>query len=340
MTARAAGRGAPTLESVARRAGVSRATAGRVLAGSTTLGGQARDAVLRAAAELTYVTNRAARSLMTRRSDSVAFVVGEPEERFFGDPHFSLVLRGAQAAAAEHDVQLVFTVLTGDAERERFERYALGGHVDGVILVSLHGDDPLPRRLHEAGVPVILAGRPFTPVEGLAYVDADNVGGARSAVALLADRGRRRIAAITGPLDMPAAIDRGAGYAAELAARGLRSHGAVDGDFSVDGGRRAMRALLAAEPGLDAVFVANDLMALGAVAAIAESGRSVPGDVAVVGFDDTPLAAAAHPAITTVRQPTVAMGAALASRLLAGISGGGPQVPVVLPIELVVRDTV
>ena len=111
---------APTLESVAARAGVSRATAGRVLAGSPRVSDHARDAVLRAAAELSYVTNRAARSLMTRRSDSIAFVVAEPEETFFADPFFSLVLRGVHAAVAAHDVQLVFAVLTDDAERERF----------------------------------------------------------------------------------------------------------------------------------------------------------------------------------------------------------------------------
>ena len=135
---------APTLESVAAVAGVSRATAGRVLQGSTTVGDDAREAVLRAADELGYVTNRAARALMTRRSGSVAFVVAEPEERFFADPHFALVLRGAHAAVAEHDVQLVFSIVHGDAERERFERFARAGHLDGVILVSLHGDHPLP----------------------------------------------------------------------------------------------------------------------------------------------------------------------------------------------------
>src|SRR3954470_5930119 len=117
--ARPAGR-APTLESVAERAGVSRATAGRVLSGATTVGDQAREAVLQAAAELSYVTNRAARSLMTRRSDSIAFVVAEQEERFFADPFFSLVLRGVHAAVAAHDVQVVFAVLSTAAERERF----------------------------------------------------------------------------------------------------------------------------------------------------------------------------------------------------------------------------
>jgi DNA-binding LacI/PurR family transcriptional regulator len=339
VTTRPAGRGAPTLESVAALAGVSRATAGRVLAGSTSVGEQAREAVLRAAAELSYVTNRAARSLMTRRSDSIAFVVGESEERFFADPHFALVLRGAHAALAAHDVQLVFSVLSSDADRERFERFARGGHIDGAILVSLHGDDPLPRRLRDAGVPVVLSGRPFRPVDGLAYVDADNVGGARAAVDLLAGRGRERIATITGPLDMTAALDRRDGFHEALAAHGLRDHGTVDGDFSVAGGRRAMEELLSAEPELDAVFAANDLMALGAMQALAERGRRIPQDVAVVGFDDSPLAASVHPALTTVRQPIVAMGEAMTTLLMALIEDGGPPDPVVMPTEIVQRDT-
>ena len=339
MGARPEARAAPTLEAVAALAGVSRATAGRVLAGSPTVRAAAREAVLRAAAELSYVTNRAARSLMTRRSDSVAFVVGESDERFFADPHFALVLRGAHAALAGHDVQLVFSILASGADRDRFERFARGGHLDGVILLSLHGDDPLPARLISAGLPVVLLGRPFSPVPGLAYVDADNVGGARSAVDLLVGRGRTRLATITGPQDMTVALDRRNGFEARLAENGLRSLGAVDGDFSFEGGRDAMRALLTTAPQLDGVFVANDLMALGALHALADAGRAVPGDVAVIGFDDSPLAASAHPAITTVRQPIVAMGEALAVQLLTGIEDGAAPAPVVMDTEIVVRES-
>ncbi len=327
------------MESVAARAGVSRATAGRVLAGATTVTESSREAVLRAAAELSYVTNRAARSLMTRRSDSLAFVVAEPEERFFGDPHFAMVLRGVHATVAAHDVQVVFTILTTDDERDRFERFAMGRHADGVIVCSLHGDDPLPRRLHEARIPVILHGRPYSPIPGLPYVDADNVGGARSAVALLAERGRTRIATISGPLDMPAAIDRLDGFDAELAARGMRSHGTVGGDFSLESGRHAMRELLARAPDVDAVFAGNDLMALGALGALAEAGRAVPGDVALVGFDDSPLGASAHPGLTTVRQPIVDAGVQLAASLLAMIETGEPSPPLVMPTAMVERGT-
>jgi DNA-binding LacI/PurR family transcriptional regulator len=331
-------RAAPTLESVAALAGVSRATAGRVLAGSTKVTEQSREAVQRAAEALGYVTNRAARALMTRRSGSIAFVVAEPEERFFNDPHFSLVLRGAHAAVAEQDVQLVFSIVHLDAERQRFERFARAGHLDGAILVSLHGDHPLPRALQAAGIPVVLLGRPLVPVDGVSYVSSDNVGGGRLAAARLADSGRTRLATITGPHDMTAALDREHGFLGELAARGMTGI-AVAGDFSMESGRQAMTELLAMHPDVDGVFVASDLMALGAFVAITDSGRSIPDDVAVVGFDDSPFADTARPRLTTIRQPVLDMGAALAMRLLRTIEEGAALDPLLIPAELVARDS-
>ena len=332
---------APTLESVAARAGVSRATAGRVLAGSPRVSDHARDAVLRAAAELSYVTNRAARSLMTRRSDSIAFVVAEPEERFFADPFFSLVLRGVHAAVAAHDVQLVFAVLTDDAERERFARFARGGHVDGVAFVSLHGADPLPRELQDAGVPVMLQGRPLGTARDepapVGYVDADNHGGARAATRLLAEAGRtpdrhRHRAARHGrrrrPLRrVPLRARRTRPGAGRRRPRRLLRRRRTAGDAT----------LLDAEPLLDGVVVANDLMALGALQALNERGRRVPDDVALVGFDDIPLAGAAAPPLTTVRQPMAEMGRAIATALLEMVGDRSPRPPLVLPTEIVRR---
>jgi len=334
-------RSAPTLESVAALAGVSRATAGRVLAGSTTVAEGSREAVQRAVQELGYVTNRAARALMTRRSGSIAFVVAEPEERFFADPHFAQLLRGAHAVVAEHDVQLVFSVVHDLAEQARFERFARAGHLDGAILVSLHGDHPLPRALHAAGIPVMLLGRPLVPVPGVGHVDGDNVGGGRLAAARLADIGRTRLATITGSRDMTAALDRERGFLDELAGRGMRGT-TVAGDFTVDGGRRAMAQLLAERPDVDGVFAASDLMALGAYQAISDSGRTVPDDVAIVGHDDAPVAATVRPALTTVRQPVVDMGAALATLLLRAVAEGPTedvQEPTVVPTELIVRES-
>ncbi len=335
---------APTLESVAARAGVSRATAGRVLAGSPRVSEQARAAVLAAADELAYVTNQAARSLVTRRSDSVAFVVVEPEERFFGDPFFSLVLRGVHAALAKEGSQVLFVILTDQQDRDRFERFARGGHLDGAIFVSLHGPDPLPERLARSGMPVVLSGRPYEAASTLPYVSTDNTGGAQLATTTLLERGCRRVVSIAGPADMTPGLDRLEGYRRALGRHGMRprQRDAVHGDFSLESGRAAMVKLLAQVPDLDGVFVANDLMAMGALQALTAAGRRVPDDVAVVGFDDIPLAASSQPSLTTVRQQMDVLGQEMARLLLHRIGAEPDAVPpgsVVVPAVLVRRDT-
>jgi DNA-binding LacI/PurR family transcriptional regulator len=152
---------AATLDAVAARAGVSRATASRVLTGSPKVSESARVAVMTAADELSYVANPAARSLAKRRSDSIAFVVVESEDRLFTDPFFAAALRGVQGVLAERELQLLFVVVANERDAERFLRFASQGHVDGAILLSVHGEDPLPNRLRERGVRVVLSGRPY-----------------------------------------------------------------------------------------------------------------------------------------------------------------------------------
>lgn len=334
-------RRAPTLEVVAARAGVSRGTASRVLTGSPKVSPQAREAVLRAAAELDYTPNRAARALVTRRSDSVAFVVSEGEDKAFSDPFFVHLLRGAQAEVARAGLQLVFIVASGDEDAHRLERYAGGGHLDGVVLVSLHGRDRLPNRLERIGIPVVLSGRPWVDDGTIHYVDADNTGGAAQAVRLLVERGCRRIATIAGPQDMSAACDRLAGYRSALreAGRRPRARDVVIGDFSPSGGAVAMRQLLAEAPDIDAVFAANDLMAVGAMQVAIEAGRRIPDDLAVVGFDDVPTALIGPMELTTVRQPIGDMGARMAQILLDRIEGRTAPRMTILETELVRRET-
>jgi DNA-binding LacI/PurR family transcriptional regulator len=329
----------PTLEIVAARAGVSRATASRVLRGSSNVSAAARDAVLRAADEMAYTVNRAARSLVTRRSDSIAFLVAENEERMFGDPYFLAVLRGAQAEAAASGMQLVFAIASTAAEAQQFIHFVSGGHVDGVLLVSMHGDDLLAQRLEHVGVPTVLNGRPFRGDTGLFSVDADNVSGSRAATELLLAGGASKVATITGPLDMCAGQDRLAGYRQALRDAGLAFHEswAAAGDFTVEGGASAMSALLAAEPALDGVFVASDLMALGAMRTLAEQGRRVPDDVAVIGFDDLREAQHTAPPLSTIRQPLDQLGRTMTRVLLARIGGDEVAQRTVLPIELVRR---
>lgn len=331
----------PTLEEVAARAGVSRATASRVLRGASNVSEQARTAVERAASEIAYAPNRAARALVTGRSDSVAFLVAETEDRLFSDPFFLGMLRGAQSVIAEAGLQLVFTVSSSVAEHKRFVHYAAGGHVDGVLVLSLPGQDQLPQQLEVHQVPTVLSGRPLLDPAGVCFVDSDNLGGAAMATEYLIAAGRRRIATITGPLDMSAGQDRLAGYRQALRAAGRPDPDSLiaHGNFSVASGQAAMAELLVAEPGLDAVFAASDLTAIGAMRAIAAAGRRVFADVAVIGFGDIGEAQLAHPALTTVRQPITELGRTMATRLLQRIAGAEVQLQTVLPVELVRRET-
>ena len=346
----------PTLEQVAALAGVSRATVSRVVNGSPRVSPAVRAQVERAVAKLGYVPNRAARSLVTRRGDSVALVVSEPHARFFSEPFFAGMVRGVSAALAETGVQLLLLIAQDLPDRGRLERYVVGGHVDGVLLASLHADDPLPATLERAGVPAVLVGRPTgrggpedcrggPPVgrggPGASYVDADNRGGARMAVDHLAALGRRRIAIITGGLDMGVGVDRLVGYRDGLAAAGLGGRGGEleeAGDFTEEGGAAAMTRLLA-RPGrpVDAVFAVSDLMAAGALRALRAAGRRVPDDVAVVGFEDSAVARYAQPPLTTVRQPIEEMGRQATRLLLAKVAGQAGGMHLVLDVELVVR---
>jgi DNA-binding LacI/PurR family transcriptional regulator len=223
----------PTLEKVAVRAGVSRATVSRVVNGNPNVSESIRSAVMRAVDELGYLPNPAARSLVTRRTDSVALVISEPSARIFSDdPFFAGVIRGVSLELEAAGRQLVLMMTEAGADHARIERYVAGGHVDGVMLVSLHGTDPLPGSLARLGLPVVCGGRPLSRV-ALPYTDCDNRGGAEAAVRHLIGLGRRRVATIAGPPDMNAGIDRLSGYRAALRGTDRRSLVAV-GDFTQD----------------------------------------------------------------------------------------------------------
>lgn len=336
----------PTLEAVAARAGVSRATVSRVVNGGDGVREPLVQRVRRAVEELGYVPNQAARSLVTKRHDAVAVVVAEPETRVFADPFFGLQLRGISKELTAHDNQLVLLLTEGRDDHARVARYLAGGHVDGALVFSLHLDDPLPGLIQGAGVPTVFGGRPgwSDGTRSAVYVDSDNRGGARTAVRHLAGLGRRRIAHITGALDQTSAVDRLDGYRDVMGDADPEL--VVESDFTAAGGERAMRELLDRRPDVDAVFAANDLAASGALRVLRERGRRVPGDVAVIGFDDMlPVAEHTDPPLTTVRQDIEEMGRLMARLLLRGPGHRRPGEPgadggpagVVLPTTLVRR---
>lgn len=333
----------PTLEQVAALAGVGRGTASRVINGSPSVAPQTRDAVMKAVAELGYVPNQAARSLVTRRTGAIALVISEPEERLFSEPFFAGVVRGISKVMDERDRQLVLVLVHGPAERrDQPAAYLSPQHVDGALLLSQHEGDDLPQQLRERGLTLVFGGRPPGGGDG-AWVDVDNVGGARAAVEHLLSRGRSVVATIAGPTDMQAGHDRLQGYREALDAAGASYDPALveTGDFTELGGWHAMRRLLDRRPDLDAAFVASDPMALGALRALREAGRTVPESVAVVGFDDSPMAAVSDPPLTTVNQPVERLGREVAEMLLDHLADPDGHEPrsIVLPTSLVARGS-
>ncbi|MGW5053821.1 LacI family DNA-binding transcriptional regulator [Actinokineospora sp. NPDC004072] len=326
-----------TLEEVARAAGVSRSTVSRVINDLPGVSKRAREAVAAAITSLRYVPNQAARNLVTRRTDSIAVVVSEKGDQVFGDPFFAGVLRGVSAGLGNSRKQLVLLMSHDDTDRDTLESYLCSGHVDGAIVVSLHGNDLLPRRLVDAGLPVVLVGRPLAG-GSVPYVDADNLTGGLIAARHLLSLGRSRIGTIAGPDDMAVGIDRLIGWRRALGDAKRPTDAVVHSRFAIDAGARAMEELLERHPDVDAVFAAADIIAVGAMRHLRSRGVRVPEDIAVVGFDDAVLATMASPPLTTVRQPVEELGRTTTWRLLAQLAGERHLPPsILLPTELIVR---
>ena len=341
----------PSLEEVALLAGVSRATVSRVVNGSPTVDPAMKERVDVAVRELGYQPNLSARALVRNRTDTLALVVSEPDVRVFGDPFFSGIIRGVTSEAGSAGLQVVILLAQSDEDHERIERYVRSGAADGVLLISEHaGLDPLPQSMVDAGMPIVIGGRPHDETLDVLFVDNDNVHGGHLAARRLMDIGRRRIGTVAGPRDMTAGTDRLDGFRAELGERfdaGLVEHG----EFTQASGEAAADRLLATAPDLDGIFAASDLMALGAITALRRAGRRIPQDVAVVGFDDIEVAASAAPPLTTVRQQTVLQGRAMVRLLLAHTRPDLKLLPIdaipsaeglthlLLPVELVARES-
>jgi DNA-binding LacI/PurR family transcriptional regulator len=336
MTEGRSRRPGPRIEEVARVAGVSKSTVSRVINGEKYVSERSRQAVHRAIALLGYSPNHAARTLAGSRANAIALVISEQGSRVLADPFFAGVLRGVHGELAGRHVQLLL-MMNQPLDGEDQVAYLTGGHVDGALVVSLHGEDPLPRTLHDAGLPIVVGGRPLAGGT-VPFVDSDNFTGALEAVRYLVSLGREKIATIAGPRDMAVGMDRLSGWRCGLAEHGMDVTRVVHSDFTPESGALAMEDLLRKAPDLDAVFVAADIMALGAQRVLQARGYRIPDDVAVVGFDDSVLAATAVPPLTTVRQDVEQFGRTMTWRLLAELAGDEklPQ-SILLPTSLVRR---
>lgn len=325
-----------TIEEVAAAAGVSRSTVSRVVNGSTAVSPEALAAVSRAIERLNYVPNRAARSLASNQTHAIALIVPEDTTRFFGDPFFAAIVAGITGVLGNSDY-LLNLLIASDDPGDKMTSFVRNGGVDGALIVSHHTSDAFIERIADA-VPVVYGGRPVRPRPEDYVVDIDNVAAARTATRRLIEIGRTRIATISGPVTMVASVDRIQGFREALADAGLAPLAEEAGDYSEQSGAEAVRRLLeGGQP--DAIFVASDLMARGALRALRDAGIRVPEDVAIVGFDDSPVAVSTDPQLTTIRQPMYEQGERMAGVLLSLLSGGTPEHATILSTQLIVRDS-
>jgi DNA-binding LacI/PurR family transcriptional regulator len=327
----------PTLDEVAQRAGVSTGTVSRVINNAKHVSTKARLAVERAIDELGYVPNVAARSLATQRRGAVVLAISSDDPALFANLFFAQVITGVNAVIEETDLELLLVLAASERGRSRLARVLQSRGADGVMLLALRENDPLSKLAEGSGLPVVHGGRSLDRTPQW-YVDADNRGGARQAVEYLISTGRQRIGTITGALDMHAGVSRYLGFREAVVLAGLSDKRVAHGDFSEASGAAGMARLLDEDPDLDAVFAASDAMAAGALTVLRQRGRAVPEDVAVVGFNDVVTARHTQPALTTVHQPIEALGREMTRMLIRLVNGEQPT-PLILPTELVVRES-
>lgn len=328
-----------TIFDVAAEANVSRGTVSRYLNDEPYVSDVSRDAIEKAIAKVGYVRNMAARNLVTQRTRAVGLLVHEPHSVFLEDPNIGAILLGTNARLSESDYQLVCLIIGSDRDSARVAEYLRGGFVDGVVIVSAREHDPIATAIAQIGLPAVFVGHPSTASD-IPYVGIDNRTAARDITMRLIGTGRRRVGMIAAALDRDSGAERLAGFRDAL---GDDFDPSLVIDFplySRGSGVDGMRRLLEIAPDIDGVFAASDAIAAGAMDVLRESGRSVPGDVGIVGFDDSEWAVRCQPPLSTVRQPADLLGREAASLVLELIDGAEtPESGRLLPTEVRWRDS-
>jgi LacI family transcriptional regulator len=328
-----------TIIEIAKQSGVSRSTVSRVINDDPNVNSTTRQRVRSVMQKLNFQPNAAARGLAAGKTRILGLVIPMGVAALFTDPYFPQVIQGITAACNQHGYSTMLWLAEPEYERRTIQQVVSAGMIDGVIVASALTDDAVIEAVRTRQIPFVLVGR--HPIHNdITYVDVDNRMSSRDAVLHLLRLGYKRVMTIAGPQNMIGGLDRLAGYKDALKARGLLSDPKwmAEGDFSEDSGYSAMQQLLPQLP--DAVFIASDTMALGAMRALREAGKRIPDDVALVGFDDMPFAARTDPPLTTVRQPIQRAGFVAAETLFDLITeqDGAPR-RVILPTELVIRES-
>ena len=292
----------PTIEDVARLAGVGRGTVSRVINGGRNVRPAVLEAVQAAIDTLGYSVNQSARNLARGHTGSVAFVISEREERLFEDPNFGLFVRVFSRQLRAQGRHLLITTAQDEDEENFLGDYLTVGHVDGALLALTHDEEPLLARLQSNRLPLVVLGKPLGFEKAFSWVAIDDERAAFTVVSYLAGKVGGEIGTVTGPLHTSSGRERLDGYRRALGGQ-FRPGLVATGDWSLRSGREGAGQLLARHPGLRGLFVASDLMAVGAIGALREAGRRVPEDVAVVGFDNSAAATMVEPPLTTMRNP-------------------------------------
>lgn len=327
-----------TLEDIARLSDVSRSTVSRVINSDTKVKEETRQKVMKVIQSYNFQPNLAARGLATGRTNVIGVIIPAKVSVIFTDPYFPVLLQGVSSACNNRNYSVMLWLAEPEYERRMISRILHNGLVDGAVVASTLMDDPIVNSLFESHMPFILIGRP--PSMKVNYLDVDNLQAGRKATLHLLRLGYKRVATITGSQDQVAGYDRYQGYLKGLQDydRTFRPELVVEGDFTEEGGYNAMARLL--QQKTDAVFVASDMMAYGAMRAIHEANLRIPEDVAVVGFDDIPASARTTPTLTTVRQPIQHMGSKAVEVLINIIENDiKSTMEVILDTELVVRES-
>jgi DNA-binding LacI/PurR family transcriptional regulator len=332
-----------TLKDVALLAGVSVTSASMALSDSPRVAAVTKEAVRIAATKLGYVPHSAGRALRSQRVSAIAVVLPHSSQHVFSHPTLTDLLDGVVSVAADNDLSTILsTSRTEEDEASAYRRFMNGREADGIVVASAAVADANVIGLARSGYPIVIVGRAPHVARATAVSLDDCHGGEVATRHLLDVHEVRRVAHISGPLGHQSAQDKLTGYRSALIASAIAPDPAleVEGDYSDESGARAVEELARRGVPFEAIFAANDQMALGAREALQTIGLSVPGDVLLVGYDDIPLARYVEPALTSVQGNMVEVGSVAALRLLELIGGRLPDQPVtLLPTELVVRKS-
>jgi LacI family transcriptional regulator len=330
-----------TIEHIARLANVSRSTVSRVLNEHPSVRPEVRSRVLKVIEEHGYAPQAAARSLASRRTNVITLLIPRSAAVIFSDPFFSHVIQGISETCANRGYFLMLSMMTPDMEPTFYRQFLKGRQFDGIIMLSSDVDDPILPSLINDRIPLVLIGRhPY--FDNVTWIDVDNREGGRAATRHLIEHGHRRIATITGPLSMSAAVDRRDGYKQALleAAIPIDNRLIVEGDFTQESGARAAEQLMALPDPPTAIFAASDMMASGALRALSIAGFSVPGDLSLVSFDGLPISSLSTPQLTTIQQPIYDMGSQAVEALIELLDRPDAQPRQMrLPATLIVRES-